>query len=89
MKVIDFSLAVFFKQPAEPCGTPEFMAPELITAPDDIAKTGELLQDTVLASDYGPVSCVRERSASPHSRCQALKNDTTGSCRLRPASRLT
>ena len=40
MKVIDFSLAIFFRQPAEPCGTPEFMAPELITNPDEIAKTG-------------------------------------------------
>ena len=39
--MIDFSLAVFFHQPAEPCGTPEFMAPELITNPDEVAKTGE------------------------------------------------
>ena len=40
IKLIDFSLAVFFRQPAEPCGTPEFMAPELIANPDEVAKTG-------------------------------------------------
>ncbi|KAK9786901.1 hypothetical protein WJX73_004202 [Symbiochloris irregularis] len=40
IKLIDFSLAVFFHQPAEPCGTPEFMAPELIANPDEVAKTG-------------------------------------------------
>ena len=47
VKVIDFSLAVFFRQPAEPCGTPEFMAPELITNPDEIAKTGASPQQTL------------------------------------------
>lgn len=40
IKLIDFSLAVFFRQPAEPCGTPEFMAPELIASPDEVAKSG-------------------------------------------------
>ena len=40
IKLIDFSLACFFFEPTEPGGTPEFMAPELVSDPDGMAASG-------------------------------------------------
>ena len=58
VKVIDFSLAVFFQQPAEPCGTPEFMAPELITNPDEVAKTGRSEHAGMHTVASAPMNCL-------------------------------
>ncbi len=40
IKLIDFSLASFFNTATEPGGTPEFVAPELLTNPEHYAEKG-------------------------------------------------
>ncbi|EFJ48737.1 hypothetical protein VOLCADRAFT_31617, partial [Volvox carteri f. nagariensis] len=40
VKLIDFSLASFFYSPTDPGGTPDFVAPELLTRPEHYAKNG-------------------------------------------------
>lgn len=40
IKLIDFSLSSFFHSPTEPGGTPEFVAPELLSRPEQYAAAG-------------------------------------------------
>jgi hypothetical protein len=71
VKLIDFSLATFFHTPADPGGTPDFVAPELLNNSEQMAKVGCAAPALASESGSGAAASGSPRSAFIETRCRA------------------